>query len=74
MQTNKRKFDVIFLDPPFDQVNYESLLSAIRIQDLLAADGKIYLETDKRTEIILSKKQEVLKDKTIGDVRLMILQ
>jgi 16S rRNA G966 N2-methylase RsmD len=74
MQTNKRKFDVIFLDPPFDQVNYESLLSAIRTQDLLAADGKIYLETDKRTEILLSKKQEVLKDKTIGDVRLMILQ
>ena len=74
MQTNKRKFDVIFLDPPFDQVNYESLLSAIRIQDLLVADGKIYLETDKRTEILLSKKQEVLKDKTIGDVRLMILQ
>ncbi|MDC1484052.1 RsmD family RNA methyltransferase, partial [Gammaproteobacteria bacterium] len=74
IQTNKRKFDVIFLDPPFDQVNYESLLSAIRTQDLLAANGKIYLETDKRTEILLSKKQEVLKDKTIGDVRLMILQ
>ncbi|MDB9783741.1 RsmD family RNA methyltransferase, partial [Gammaproteobacteria bacterium] len=74
IQTNKRKFDVIFLDPPFDQVNYDSLLSAIRTQDLLAANGKIYLETDKRTEILLSKKQEVLKDKTIGDVRLMILQ
>ena len=74
MQTNKRKFDIIFLDPPFDQVNYESLLSAIRAQDLLATDGKIYLETDKRTEIMLSKKQVVLKDKTMGDVRLMILQ
>ena len=68
------EYDLIFLDPPFDQVNYESLLSAIRTQDLLAANGKIYLETDKRTEILLSKKQEVLKDKTIGDVRLMILQ
>ena len=74
MQTNKRKFDVIFLDPPFDQVNYESLLAAIRAQDLLAAEGKIYLETDKRTEIMLSKNQTVLKDKTIGDVRLLILQ
>jgi 16S rRNA G966 N2-methylase RsmD len=74
MQTNKRKFDIIFLDPPFDQVNYESLLAAIRAQDLLAEEGKIYLETDKRSEIILSKKQTALKDKTIGDVRLMILQ
>ena len=74
-QKNKEaRFDIIFLDPPFDQVNYESLLSAIRAQDLLATDGKIYLETDKRTEIMLSKKQVVLKDKPIGDVRLMILQ
>ena len=74
MQTNKRKFDIIFLDPPFDQVNYESLLSAIKSQDLLSSEGKIYLETDKRTEIMFSKNQVVLKDKTIGDVRLMILQ
>ena len=74
MQNNKRKFDIIFLDPPFDQVNYESLLSNIKMQDILATDGKIYLETDKRAEIMLSQKQKVLKDKTIGDVRLMILQ
>ena len=74
MQNNKRKFDIIFLDPPFDQVNYESLLSNIKMQDILATDGKIYLEIDKRVEIMLSQKQKVLKDKTIGDVRLMILQ
>ena len=74
MQTNKRKFDIIFLDPPFDQVNYESLLSAIKSQDLLSSKGKIYLETNKRTEIMFSKNQVVLKDRTIGDVRLVILQ
>ena len=44
------------------------------MQDILATDGKIYLEIDKRVEIMLSQKQKVLKDKTIGDVRLMILQ
>ena len=29
LQTNKRKFDLIFLDPPFDQLNYKSLLKTI---------------------------------------------
>ena len=67
-------YNIIFLDPPFDQVNYESLLSAIKSEDLLSSEGKIYLETDKRTEIMFSKNHVVLKDKTIGDVRLMILQ
>ena len=74
MKTNKRQFDIIFLDPPFDQVHYEGLLSSIKTGGLLAEGGKVYLETDKRTEVTLSKNQIVLKDKTIGDVRLMILQ
>ena len=74
MKTNKRQFDFIFLDPPFDQVHYEGLLSSIKTGGLLSEGGRIYLETDKRTEVALSKNQIILKDKIIGDVRLMILQ
>ena len=74
MKTNKRQFDLIFLDPPFDQVHYEGLLNSIKTAGLLSEGGRIYLETDKRTEVALSKNQIILKDKIIGDVRLMILQ
>jgi hypothetical protein len=35
---------------------------------------KVFLETNKHAELELSKTQDILKDKTIGDVRLMILE
>ena len=44
--------------------------------NVLNEGGKVFLETNKHTEFELSKTQDILKDKdkTIGDVRLMILQ
>ena len=73
-KTNKRKFDFIFLDPPFDQIKYENLLRAIDAGEMLCAEGKIFLESNKHTELELSSNRKVLKEKIIGDVRLMILQ
>ncbi len=74
LKTNKRKFDFIFLDPPFDQIKYENLLRAIDAGEMLSAEGKIFLESNKHTELELSSNRKVLKEKIIGDVRLMILQ
>ena len=74
LQTNKQKFDIIFLDPPFDQIDYKILVRSIYQGNVLNEGGKVFLETNKHTELELSKTQEILKDKAIGDVRLMILQ
>lgn len=74
LKTNKRKFDFIFLDPPFDQIDYKILIKRIYESNVLNEGGKVFLETSKHTELELSKTQDILKDKTIGDVRLMILQ
>jgi|TARA_Y100000389_G_C17189430_1_gene378052 16S rRNA (guanine966-N2)-methyltransferase len=74
LQINKRKFDLIFLDPPYDQLNYKSLLKTIYESGLIREGGKVFLETSKHTELEFSKTQNILKDKTIGDVRLIILQ
>ena len=74
LKTNKQKFDLIFLDPPFDQINYRMLIKAIYQSDVLNQGGKVILETNKHTELELNDVQNILKDKTIGDVRLMILQ
>ena len=41
---------------------------------MLSAEGKIFLESNKHTELELSSNRKVLKEKIIGDVRLMILQ
>ena len=74
LKTNKQKFDLIFLDPPFDLIDYKMLIRAIFQNNVLNEDGKIFLESSKHTSIELSKTQNVLKDKNIGDVRLIILQ
>ena len=74
LKTNKRKFDLIFLDPPFDQIKYENLLRAVDSSEILNAEGKIFLESSKHTELELSSNRKIVKEKTIGDVRLMILQ
>jgi 16S rRNA (guanine966-N2)-methyltransferase len=74
LKTNKQKFDIIFLDPPFDQVNYKFLIRTIFQSNVLNEGGKVFLETNKHAELELSKTQNILKDKTIGDVRLMILE
>ena len=74
LKTNKQKFDIIFLDPPFDQIDYKILIRTIYHSNVLNESGKVFLETNKHTELKLSTAQSILKDKTIGDVRLMILQ
>tara|TARA_B100001079_G_scaffold227645_1_gene205548 strand:+ start:87 stop:635 length:549 start_codon:yes stop_codon:yes gene_type:complete len=74
LEKNKQKFDLIFLDPPFNLIEYKMLIRAIFQNNVLNEDGKIFLESSKHTSIELSKTQNILKDKTIGDVRLIILQ
>ena len=74
LKTNKQKFDLIFLDPPFDLIDYKMLIRAIFQHNVLNEDGKIFLESSKHTSLELSKTQNILKDKTVGDVRLIILQ
>ena len=74
LKTNKQKFDLIFLDPPFDLIDYKILIRAIFKSNVLNEDGKIFLESNKHTSLEISKPQDILKDKTLGDVRLMILQ
>ena len=72
--TLNTKFDLIFLDPPFDLIDYKMLIRAIFQNNVLNQDGKIFLESSKHTSLELSKTQNILKDKTVGDVRLIILQ
>ena len=74
IQTNKKKFDFIFLDPPFDQIDYKNLIKKIYQNDIVNQGGKVIIETSKHTELKLSNAQDILKNKIIGDVRLIIVQ
>ena len=46
------KFDYIYLDPPFNQLNLiENILNEISINDILNIDGKIIVEHEKGLEL-----------------------
>ena len=68
-------FDIIFLDPPFADDRLEELCGQIDERGILAPGGRIYLEQDRvKPEIRLPDRWQVLKHKTAGNVRYMLVE
>ena len=68
-----KKFDVIFVDPPYDGNLYEELLCTIRDRGLLNPDGVIVCECRADYDLPLCGFRTA-KDKTYGKVRLVVLE
>ena len=67
-------FDLIFLDPPFNQ-NYEKkVLDILDKNKSLKSSCKIYIEFSKFDEIKLPDSFKIFKEKTIGDVKAFLLK
>ena len=67
-------FDLIFLDPPFNQ-NYEKkVLDILDKNKSLKSSCKIYIEFSKFDEIKLPDSFTVHKEKIIGDVKALLLE
>ncbi len=68
-------FDIIFLDPPFADDRLEETCRLIDDRGLLATGGRIYLEQDRaKPETPLPGRWRVLKNKTAGNVRYMLVE
>ena len=66
------KFDFIFLDPPFNEDHELKILNLIQKKDLKSS-CKIYLEYSKFTELNIPESLSLLKEKSVGDVRALLL-
>ena len=67
-------FDLIFLDPPFDN-NYEAkVLEMLCKNKNLKSSCKIYIEFSKFSDIKLSNSYEILKEKIVGDVKALLVK
>ena len=67
--------DLIFLDPPFAADEIEELCRLLDNSNALADRCLIYIEQDRsRREATLPDKWQVLKNKTAGNVRYMLVQ
>ncbi len=66
---NNKKFDYIFLDPPFNNYNNQDIIDKLLTGNIAVQGSKIYLE-DNNDFVFnnLAKKLELLKQKKAGNV------
>ena len=65
-QFYKKKFEVIFLDPPFKEKRLANLLDDILSLKLLKSNGIIIIHGHKKEKEIYPKKFKILKTKVYG--------
>ena len=74
LKTNTKKFDLIFLDPPFQSTLLMDCLALLKVGEHLNKGALIYTEQAKRTfELSHFSDWQVLKQQKAGDVRACLL-
>ncbi len=72
---DKKEFDFIFMDPPYDVGLGEKTLKAIFLSTIVKKDTLIVVESrDKETLPDLNENFMLIKNKTYGDTRIVIYQ
>ena len=70
-----QSLDIAFVDPPFGLHLETRALELIRIRDCIRTGGFVYLETAREaTAIVPGPGWETAREKTVGDVRLLLLK
>lgn len=68
------KFDLIFLDPPYQTSFIEKSIDLITKNNLLKEDGLIICESDNLDRIVYNDNYKIIKDKKYGDKWVVILK
>ena len=64
--SSKAKYDLIFIDPPFNKNLIDTLLSNILRRELLSERGKIYFEFEKKLDLKIPESLALKKKKSLG--------
>jgi 16S rRNA (guanine966-N2)-methyltransferase len=73
LRTNRRTWDIVFLDPPFASSLLESTLTALATDSHLAATSIVYAESSIQSTPNLDR-WNVVKQTRIGEVASMLLR
>ena len=68
------KFDIVFLDPPFHDVDINAILISKEFQKILKRNALIYFETASVADLMPGACYEFLKDKKNKEVRYGLLK
>jgi 16S rRNA (guanine966-N2)-methyltransferase len=70
-----RSLDLVFVDPPFGSRLETKVMALLVERDLVCAGGLVYIETSRNTPPCHpGLGWEILKEKTLGEVRMLLLQ
>ena len=61
-----KKFDIIFLDPPYKELRINKLIEKIIQKKILKNDGLIIIHRHKKDKLEISKKLKVLDVRNYG--------
>lgn len=73
-ELSEMKFDIIFLDPPYDTNYIAESIKLIEKYDMLEDNGLIVCESDKYEKIYIPEKLEEYKNKKYGEKIVVILK
>jgi 16S rRNA (guanine966-N2)-methyltransferase len=62
----KKKFDIIFMDPPYKEKNLSSILNNVNDSNILHRDGIIIIHRHKKEEDEFPEKFNIIEEKNYG--------
>ena len=68
-----KKFDFIFMDPPYDEYIYSDTIKLIREKNILKDYGWLIIETSRPNEIILPDGFIIQKNKKYGKSSILVI-
>ena len=68
----QKKFNLIFLDPPYKEKRINVLIDKIKENEFLKDDGIIIIHRHKKNNLIISKKIDILDERIYGISKITI--
>ena len=68
-----KTFDIVFLDPPFDSIIYESIIRSLELNHWLSHDALIYIEARSDSPMFqIPDNWSLFREQVAGNVRYML--
>ncbi|MGV6850862.1 MAG: 16S rRNA (guanine(966)-N(2))-methyltransferase RsmD [bacterium] len=74
LKTNSKTYDLIFIDPPFDDCLHEQTLSQLNNSKCLSSNALVYLEAPANAQPLLDTCWSIKKTKTAGKIWMALIQ
>ena len=69
-----KKFDLIFLDPPYgNSTMIEETLCGLVLNKLIEKDGLILIESEEKSQFVIPEELKLYKEKKFGNTKITML-